>query len=277
MTLPSNATALQENVSKFRKHGYVLVEGLLSTEEVADWRELAKEDATADDRYIVGGLIERRPSLAFPLAARPRLLDLAEALTGPFVQLDSLSLVGNPPLTSTDKGSGELHWHRDPYGHVPISGGYEHPLTINVLCYLQRLDRRVGPLRVIPGSHRAPLVLHPRFRTVPHPEETTLFLGPGDAVMLHNNLVHSRSPNNSDVHRLYLSVLYNRSYMKTTLDTSGPRIQELLAKAERRNDRRIMRLLGLDALLDERCNSGFLTMDEEMWTVWIEEDRRALL
>jgi hypothetical protein len=53
-------------------------------------------------------------------------------------------------------------------------------------------------------------------------------------------------------------------------------VQKIIKMAREKNDRRLMRLFGVDEQLIARANSGYQTSDEEMWDRWIAEDRAAL-
>ena len=54
-------------------------------------------------------------------------------------------------------------------------------------------------------------------------------------------------------------------------------MQSLIEAGGKRNDRRRLRLLGVDELLCERSNPYFMIGDDEArWAEWIEEDRAAV-
>ena len=52
-------------------------------------------------------------------------------------------------------------------------------------------------------------------------------------------------------------------------------MQKIIDGARANNDRRLMRLFGVDDQVYTRANSGFNQPDEEMWDKWISEDREA--
>ena len=60
--------------------------------------------------------------------------------------------------------------------------------------------------------------------------------------------------------------------MKQTDTFDGPNCQLLKSLARRHNDRRALRLLGIDEQLESRVNSGFQQPDEVQWRKWIAED-----
>jgi hypothetical protein len=53
-------------------------------------------------------------------------------------------------------------------------------------------------------------------------------------------------------------------------------VQKIINMAREKNDRRLMRLFGVDELVFSRANSGFQTPDEVMWDRWITEDHTVL-
>jgi ectoine hydroxylase-related dioxygenase (phytanoyl-CoA dioxygenase family) len=134
-----------------------------------------------------------------------------------------------------------------------------------------------GPLRVVEGSHRRPVTIASEdHRTRPHPEEKLLHVKAGDVVFTHCSLLHSGTPNTSGKPRYFFSSYYNRIGLPTKDNHAGPNVQRIVAAARARNDRRLLRLFGVDDLIEARANALFLAPDEELWDRWIAEDRAAL-
>jgi len=195
---------------------------------------------------------------------------------GPFVQLDNLTLAAFPTNDKPDTVVGTISgWHRDRWGQVPRSGVYERPHAINAISYLQDLTPEYGPLRVIAGSHRRSITMEPAERNVPHAEETVLDVRAGDVALIHNNLIHSGTPNTSGQTRYFLSVYYNLTWLKPTDNHFGPNVLQLKKEAREANDHQMLRLLGEDDHLEFRANNGFLTDDETMWREWVDKDKAA--
>jgi ectoine hydroxylase-related dioxygenase (phytanoyl-CoA dioxygenase family) len=222
-------------------------------------------------------MVEHAPRLMLPAVANPVILDFAEAVMGPFVQLDNLTLAGFPSVAPEEAQGKVSGWHRDRWGQVPRGTTYERPHAINAICYLQNLTDAFGPLRAIPGSHRQTRILLPEERNRPHPDEVTLHLNAGDVIVIHNCLLHSGTPNTSGQTRFFFSIFYNLTWLRHTDNHSGPNVQQILRQAKARNDYRTMRLFGVDEHLEERANSGFLEDDEARWAAWVEADKAALL
>jgi hypothetical protein len=94
-------------------------------------------------------MLERSPQLMWPAVANPTVLDFAEAVVGPFVQLDNLTLAAFLPMDveSRKKVRGTTSgYHRDRWGRMP-NGNYERPLAFNAITYLQDLTDDNGPVR----------------------------------------------------------------------------------------------------------------------------------
>ena len=107
--------------------------------------------------------------------SNPTVLDFAETVVGPFVQLDNLTLAAflplnkgargaptsllsslalfsackreNPRGAHAEKARGKASgYHRDRWGRMP-NGNYERPLAFNAITYLQDLTDDNGPVR----------------------------------------------------------------------------------------------------------------------------------
>ncbi|HIG56473.1 MAG TPA: hypothetical protein EYQ18_21320 [Candidatus Handelsmanbacteria bacterium] len=220
-------------------------------------------------------MLERAPHLMWQAVANPQVLDFAEQVVGPFIQLDNLTLAAFPAKAKDDPTAQQCGWHRDRWAHMP-SGQYDRPLSMNAICYLQDLTDESGPLRLITGSHITPVTMDEKQRGEPHPDEELLYLEAGDLVLTHNGLLHSGTPNTSGKKRYFFSVYYNISWLKCTDTFDGPNCRQLIAWARSRNDHRALRLLGQDDHLQARGNSGFQEPDEGRWAQWSAADRNAI-
>jgi hypothetical protein len=277
----STSYELDQHVQQFQRDGYTIFPGVFNEEQMQGWRELFHQlqgEPKADKMpsYWFGGIFERAPERLLPAVSHPLLLDFAERVMGPFVQLDNLSLVAFPtvdPEASQGKVTG---WHRDRWACVP-AGCYERPLAINAISYFQDLDEHSGPLRVLVGSHREPVTLDVEERTRPHAEERIVCAKAGDVVVIHNRILHTGTPNTSGKPRYFFSLYYNLTWMKTTDDHSGPRTREIVEASRARRDARTMRLFGVDENMAQRNNWGFMEPDEVHWEKWAAEDRAAVL
>ena len=212
-----------------------------------------------------------------PAVNNAALLDFAERVMGPFVQLDNLTFMAFPSEPKEQAAGKVSFWHRDRWGWMPDGPHYVRPIACNAICYLQDLTEEYGPLRVVAGSHRRAVTIESEVhRTLPHPDETVLDVKAGDVVFTHCSLLHTGTPNTSGKPRYFFSTYYNRVGLPTRDNHKGPAVQRIVEMARTRNDRRLARLFGVDELIEARANSMFLKPDHEMWDKWIEEDRAAL-
>ncbi|MGH3912742.1 MAG: phytanoyl-CoA dioxygenase family protein [Pseudonocardiaceae bacterium] len=269
---------IREHITAFTEQGYAHFHGAYNAARIGMFHELY-ERAVADWRFTngaedhpgaVAGLLERFPREVFPALTHPVLLGFAETVMGPFVQLDSCVLNGDPPV-SPDQHGQPVMWHRDRFGSVPL-GGYVRPASIVFLCYLQQMTDTVGPLRVIPASHRRSRLLSDGELHTPLPDEVLMRAEPGDVVAIHHNLLHSGTHNTSDRDRRFFGFIYNLSTFRQEDNFAGPNCRALLESAERTNDRRLLRLLGEDPLIFPRQNSGFTSDHQHDWQRWHNED-----
>ena len=90
-------TTLQRHVENYRKDGYTVLENLFTPDEMARWKkkyhELNEESALEGTPVTwFGNMLEHSPALMWPIVSRAEILDILQAVMGPFVQLDNLTL-----------------------------------------------------------------------------------------------------------------------------------------------------------------------------------------
>jgi hypothetical protein len=258
----------------FKTRGYVIVRNFLKERLVETinqaWSKLILDSHASSQFFQFCNLLELWPAEIIPCVLDKDLLELAEAIMGPFVQVDSVCLVG--ANSKEEKMIGKpVQWHRDRFAVFP-NGQYITPRVLLVLVYLQTSDDKVGPLRVIPGSHRLPVTLVEEELTCPNVDEELLFLNKGDAVVLHHSVLHSGTHNVSGEPRTILGIAYNYSFMRQQDDFSGPICSAMKERALATNDFRLMRLLGNDVHLETRWNTGMTIPECELWQQWLNED-----
>ena len=140
---------LDEHLAEFKRVGFTLFPGMLDADWVCEMR--AAFDAIADRVATVDGrrpaalvdVLEHQPQLVLRALANERLLDFAESVIGPHVQLESVTYPRSPP-DAADAGP-VLGFHRDMFAFFPDDGVYHRPLLFNVLSYLQDLTDEVLP------------------------------------------------------------------------------------------------------------------------------------
>jgi hypothetical protein len=263
----------------FVTDGYLVLPGFITGAEVRSALDIA-ERLGAEDQFVLGShepplflrnLAEHAPSTVLPLVADPGLLQLAEILIGPFVQLDSSVVAVFAPGTGVGPRRGAVEWHRDRHGRFP-GGRYEIPTALVAIAYLQDMSDEMGPLRVIPGSHREPVAIPPDQLRSDQAGERRLRIAAGDLVLLHQNLLHSGGCNESGTPRRFLGFTYSHSALDQDDCFTGPYCEALRARAHKQGDRRMCRLLGQDETCDERVNTGFTQPLHLDWGRWFAAD-----
>lgn len=274
---------LDERLKEFRELGYTVFEGAYDAAQMEEWKahydDMVRRSTPpgAPPKLWLSSVVELEPWLMLPAVNNEEILDFAERVMGPFVQLDNVTFMGFPSVPKEEAEDRASGWHRDRWGWMPEGPQYVRPSACNAIVYLQDLTDEYGPLRVVEGSHRRGVTVASRGDLQrPHPEEKILRVKAGDVVFTHCSLLHSGTPNSSGKPRYFISNYYNRIGMPTVDNHSGPNVQKIVAAARERNDRRLMRLFGADDLIAARANAFFMAPDEEMWAKWIDEDRAVL-
>ena len=244
-TVPETEEELADRLAAYKEDGFTIFRGLYSEEQMERWRQEQNrlEEASVGmfapngpnesptRTHWFGNMLERSPELMWEAVSNPRILDFAERVLGPFVQLDNLTLAAFPPIEDHASVQGKVSgWHRDRWGRMP-NGSYERPMAFNAITYLQDLTDESGPLRIIPRSHLEPIALEGDEGSKPLPGETCVYLKQGDTIMTHVSLLHSGSPNLSPDKRYFFSVYYNISWLKHTDTFTGPNCEQLKAWA----------------------------------------------
>ena len=271
--------SLAEHLAEFRRDGFTLFPEMLDAAWVREMRDAFEEIAdripTVDGSRpsVFVDVLEHKPELVLRALSNRRLLDFAEMVVGPHVQLESITFRRTPPQPDADRNA--LGFHRDMFAFFPEDGVYHRPLLFNALSYLQDLTDETGPLRIIPGSHMRALRMTREQARRPHPEEVIVYPKAGDTAVFHCSMLHSGSPNRSTDYRYLFFLTLNHSWLKHRANYNGPVSQAVIARARARNDRRLLRLLGVDDQFVQRANCGFLEPDEENWKRWIADDDTA--
>ena len=273
---------LKEHISEFKTQGFTVFPKTFDETWMQRAREIFEEtvnripyqEDTPPTNLI--NLIEHVPHHTLQAITVPKILDFAEAIIGPYIQLESITYRRIPSITKAEAAKqSKGGYHRDMFAFFPDDDVYHRPLLFNAIVYLQDLTDETGPLRVIPGSHMQALSI-PRENTTACPEEKIIYLKSGDVVMFHCSMLHAGSPNISGKPRYIYIITYNHSWLKYRGNYNGPNAQTIIEFARKEKNRRLLRLLGEDDLLFNRANSGYQLPDEQMWKRWIDEDRQYM-
>ena len=190
-----------EQIRHLEVEGYVVLPEILD----ADHMNRIKQELGAAEMGHTSYSVNQTRS-----ATQPQWLSTAVAeLIGYPPMIDFLSDLMGPDIVFTRgffqrtlPGSPGISLHTDGQPHGSDLFGYEGscPRLIRVLYYLDELTMDRAPFRLIPRSH---LSFHgqasPYVRYKSHPEEITLVVPAGSAVVVPSMLIHGSHPN-QDVH-----------------------------------------------------------------------------
>jgi len=187
----------------FEADGFLVVPSVLApdllTELRAEAESLSRSEPTDVGRRVWHERVLFRRLAFRKLLDSPLLIEAETALLGEDVQLLALDLLLTRP------GQGEIAWHRD------IGFVCNKTLSINTGIYLQDMTEDVGPLRVVPGSHR-----WENFPPGAGPieGEITVPVNAGDAVLFYAGLWHTGDKNQSDQDHLAVFPYFGKYWIK---------------------------------------------------------------
>lgn len=279
--------ALDTRLAAYRRDGYTVFKGYMPPTRLAAIRrqvdpEFDRRFAQNPDiaRSTIANLLshEELSPLFRPHLLDPTLLDFAEHVMGPCVQLDSFEITGFPRRPPEQRNT-VAQWHRDAFNYSDMwatHGSSHHredrvytaPTACNCLTYLQDMNAETGSLRIVVDSHMDYTHIPPEDREKPHPNERLLTLDAGDMVFTHNEILHAGSTNTADQTRYFVSAYVQRFGLPHRDTFQHPLIDALKEDARQRNDRRVLRLFGEDPLFEQR--------ERAAWKKMIAEDRAAL-
>lgn len=226
----------QWHVEQFHRDGFLVVEGVLSADEVAalqhdfdQWVEQSRRHAegwgeTLDGRArfdLEGDHRADHPSLrrvSSPTEISPSYLQVAmqsrmaqisaQLIGGAGTRFHHSKINSKLPHTAT-----QVKWHQD-FPFTPHSNDD----LVTALLMISEVTPENGPLNVIPGSHKGPLWSHwhdQRFTgavadqvVAEQCQAPVACYGPaGSVCFMHTRLLHASSPNETELPRtLFISV-----------------------------------------------------------------------
>lgn len=191
------AMSRAEQIRHFEVEGYVVLPSIIPPDLITRMhRELAEADmyhtsystsqtrSNVQPQWLSRGVAE--------LIGLPPMIDFLTALMGPEI------VFTRGFFQRTLPGSPGISMHTDGQPHGSNLFGYEGtcPRLLRVLYYLDELTPERAPFRLIPRSH---LSFHadasPYTRYKWHPEEITLVVPAGSAVVIPSLLMHGSHPN----------------------------------------------------------------------------------
>ncbi len=92
---------MQSRIETFKRNGFAIFLRAIGDAVLDQCRRHLREFQKAyPEQWRLGGIIELNPSLAITLSTHSEVLDFAECIMGPFVQLDRLTIVGLGPMVA---------------------------------------------------------------------------------------------------------------------------------------------------------------------------------
>ena len=147
------------DIGRFGDEGFLVVDDVLSPDEVHDLRDVCDSDEVTDglklagyDRKVVHllELTTRHPALR-ALASDQRIVDRVSRLIGPDVQLQHSKLTTKPPV----QGHGAFDWHQD-FAYFP----HTNTDLVAVMVMLDDATPENGCMSIVRGSHVGGLLDH---------------------------------------------------------------------------------------------------------------------
>jgi len=203
-----------EQIRHLEVEGYVVLPRLLDAAAIA---RIKKELAPAEMGHTSYSTNQTRsttqPQWVSPavaeLIAFPPMIEFLTALLGPDI------IFTRGFFQRTLPGSPGIALHTDGQPHGSDLFGYEGscPRLLRVLYYLDDLSPTRAPFRLVPRSH---LSFHadanPYQRYKSHPEEVTLVVPAGSAVVVPSLLLHGSHPNKDDAPRELVQLGYRPAW-----------------------------------------------------------------
>ena len=226
--MPIRLTAAQK--AAYEQDGFVAPIDIFSPEEAADIRAALEE---AERRWPEGMAGANRNNAHYVLPVLDsvthdsRILDAVEDVIGPDILVAGTTLFIKEPETK-----GFISWHQD----ARYIGLEPHDWVTGWLA-ISNVTEENGCMRMIPGSHRAPLAAHvdtygednllTRGQTVPDVDEDAAVavpLKPGQLSLHHPRIVHGSGPNMSGERRIGFAM---QSYIGPHLGAAGARHRQI--------------------------------------------------
>ncbi|MBN67712.1 MAG: phytanoyl-CoA dioxygenase family protein [Gimesia sp.] len=232
-----------EEIERFQRDGFVVVESLFSEEEVAllgqiGRADLAMQQATFSRADGEGGAVklsvenEVGEDIYGAIAAGHRVVDRMEELLG-----DEVYHYHHKMIQKEAKVGGAWAWHQD-YGYW-YNNGCLFPDMASCMIAVDRATQENGCLQVLKGSHLMGRMNHGKVgdQTGADPERVAAAcerfelvyctLEPGSAIFFHSNLLHRSDQNKSDHPRWGFICCYNTKHNDPYKESRHPQYTPL--------------------------------------------------
>ncbi|MFT5465087.1 MAG: hypothetical protein ACI8UO_000173 [Verrucomicrobiales bacterium] len=208
------AMSRPEQIRHFEVEGYVVFPSILTRDVIDQLKaELAEVEMTHTDYSTQQTRSVEQPQWTCPAAAEliayPPMIDFLSDLMGPEIVFTRGFFQRTLPRCPG------ISMHTDGQPHGSTLFGYEGscPRLARVLYYLDDLSLDRAPFRLIARSH---LSFHaeasPYQRYKSHPEETTIVVPAGSAVVIPSLLLHGSHPNLDDQPRELIQLGYRPAW-----------------------------------------------------------------
>jgi non-heme Fe2+,alpha-ketoglutarate-dependent halogenase len=211
--MSTRLTAAQ--VERYRQDGILFPVPVLSPDETARFRAAFEEVAARlGGRPVAQALGHTHAHFrwAYDLATHPAVLDAVEGLLGPDILVWTVSIFPKYP-----RDPGYISWHQD-----GTYWGLDSTRVTTAWIALTDSTRDNGCMRVVPGSHRRPILPHrdtyaPDNRlsrgqeievTVDERDAVDVVLRAGEMSLHHVNIIHGSNPNPSEGSRIGFAPRY---------------------------------------------------------------------
>ena len=199
-----NAVTAAE-LETLRRITYDLVDKSRSATESNDLYDLDEGHSAEHPRLTRIKLPHRQHPFFWELLRNSRITEVLTELLGPDTMLQTSKL-----NTKAPGGGAAVEWHQD-WAFYPHTN--DDMLALGLM--LEDVDADNGPLMVIPGSHKGPVLSHmangvfcgaidPGDAAFEHDKAVTLTGKAGDMTVHHVRTLHGSSPNMSNRNRLIL-------------------------------------------------------------------------
>lgn len=192
--------------------------------------EITYKEVESTDRFLQVRDVYKKDSAFADLVRDQRILDIAESLLGPNIEVE-----GDQALFKPAFHGGELPWHTD-NGYW----GYDPPNLITCWIALADVKEENGALRFIPGSNRAApaeqrVIAGSSLQEMDVDESRarTVELPPGGCSWHHCLTQHQTRPNRTPHPRPSYSIIYTSSDVK---DRAGNPVRGKLVRGGRKVD-----------------------------------------
>jgi len=221
----SNLPLKEEDVRRFEQDGYLMVEGLLSPEEVELLKQSVRADACLQQAAMdVKDASGKKTNLTLwnhpgndiygMIASSQRVVSRMQQLLGDEVYHYHSKLSAKEPRVG-----GAWEWHQD-YGYW-YNNGCLLPTMASMFLAIDAATKQNGCLQILRGSHRMGRINHDFTgeQTGADPQRVELArqrfeleyceMSPGTGLFFHSNLLHRSDANESEDPRWGLICCYN--------------------------------------------------------------------